>query len=84
MIPGSGRFPGEGNDNKDQYSWLENSEDIGNWGSYSPRSRKESDTTERLTLSGRIQVTCSYWSYVPFLEFSSKGEWEVTYAKKTI
>ena len=50
-IPGLGRSPGEGNGNPLQYSCLENSMDweapqrlIG----YSPWSRKESDTTERL------------------------------------
>ena len=30
-IPGSGRFPGEGNDNPLQYSCLENSMDGGAW-----------------------------------------------------
>ena len=30
-IPGSGRFPGEGNGNPLQYSWLENSMDGGAW-----------------------------------------------------
>ena len=34
-----------------QSSWLENPEDRGAWWGYSPRGRKESDTTERLTLS---------------------------------
>ena len=41
--PGSGRSPGEGNDNPLQYSCLENSMDR-------PWSCKESDTTEQLTL----------------------------------
>ena len=40
-IPGSGRSPAEGNGNPLQYSCL-----VG----YSPRGRKESDTTERLHL----------------------------------
>ena len=31
MIPGSGRFPGEGNGNPLQYSCLENSMDRGAW-----------------------------------------------------
>ena len=35
-IPGSGRFPGEGNGNPLQYSCLENSMDRGIWGVYSP------------------------------------------------
>ena len=31
LIPGSGRSPGEGNDNPRQYSCLENSMDTGAW-----------------------------------------------------
>ena len=31
LIPGSGRFPGEGNGNPLQYSWLENSMERGAW-----------------------------------------------------
>ena len=31
LIPGSGRFTGEGNGNPPQYSCLENSTDRGNW-----------------------------------------------------
>ena len=42
MIPGSGRYPGEGNGNPLQNSSLENS--VG----YNPWGRKEPDTTERL------------------------------------
>ena len=44
LIPGSGRYPGEGNDSPLQYSYLENSIDRGTW-----RGHKESDTTERLS-----------------------------------
>ena len=44
-IPGSGRFPGEGNGNPLQYSGLENPMDRGAW---YPWGHKESDTTERL------------------------------------
>ena len=44
-IPGSGRFPEEGNGNPLQYSCLENPMDEG---SQSPWGHKESDTTERL------------------------------------
>jgi len=50
-IPGSGRFPGEGNGNPLQYSWLENPMDGGAW---CPWGRKESDTTERLHFHHKI------------------------------
>ena len=43
-IPGMGRCPGEGKGYPLQYSGLENSMD------YSPWGRKESDTTEQLSL----------------------------------
>ena len=41
-IPGSGKYPGEGNANLLQYSCLENPTDRGTWG------RKELDRTEQL------------------------------------
>ena len=44
-IPGSGRIPGEGNDNPLQDSCLENPMDGGAW---CPWGRKESDMTEQL------------------------------------
>ena len=44
LIPGSGRFPGEGNGNPLQYSCLDNLMDRGAW---CPWGRKESDMTER-------------------------------------
>ena len=50
LILGSGRSAGEGNGNPPQYSCLENSMDGGLVG-YSPWGCKESDKTERLTLS---------------------------------
>ena len=47
-IPGSGRSPGEGNNNPLQYSCLENSMDRGvQWSS--PLGHKEWDTTELIT-----------------------------------
>ena len=55
-IPGSGRHPGEGNGNPLQYSCLENPMDGGLVG-YSPRGRKESDTTERLHLLTYLLMT---------------------------
>ena len=45
LIPGSGRSPGQGNGSPLQYSCLGNPVDRGAW------DHKESDTTERLTLS---------------------------------
>ena len=47
-IPGSGRFPGEGNGNPLQYSCLEKFRGWRNLVGYSPWGRKESETTERL------------------------------------
>ena len=45
-IPGSGRSPGEGNDNRFQYSCLENLMDKGTWWVES----KGSDTAEHLSM----------------------------------
>ena len=60
MIPGSGRSPGEGNGNPLQYSCLGNPMDRKNLVGYSSWDCKESDTTERLTLSphflGSLQI----------------------------
>ena len=50
-IPGSGRFPGGGNDYPLQCSCLENSMDRGAWQATVHGDLKESDTTEELTLS---------------------------------
>ena len=47
LVPGLGRSPGEGNGYPLQYSGQENSMDYSLWGC------KESDTTERLSLSKR-------------------------------
>ena len=49
-IPGSGRYSGEGNGNPLQYSCLENPMDRGAWWAAVCGGRKESDTTEQLTL----------------------------------
>ena len=51
LIPGLGRYPGEGNDYPLQYSCLENSTDRRSLVGYSPRGGKESDMTEQLTVS---------------------------------
>ena len=47
LIPGSGRFPEEGNGNPLQYSCLENLTDRGAWRATVHRGHKEVDTTER-------------------------------------
>ena len=55
LIPGLGRSPGKRNGNPLQYSGLENSMDRGAWqATYSPWGRKESDTTERLSVPFRL------------------------------
>ena len=52
LIPGLGRFPGEGNGHPLQCSCLENPMDRGAWwATYGPWGCKESDTPEQLTLS---------------------------------
>ena len=50
-IPGLGRFPAEGEGNPFQYSCQENPWTERSLAGYSPWGGKESDTTERLTLS---------------------------------
>ena len=58
LIPGLGRFPGEGKGYLLQYSGLENSTD------YSPWGRKELGTTEQLSLSPSFSVVlkCVPWT----------------------
>ena len=48
-IPGLGRSPGAGHGNPLQYSYLENPHGQRSLAGYSPRGRKESDMTERLS-----------------------------------
>ena len=50
-IPGSGKSPGEGNDNPLQYSCLEKFHEWRSLVGYSPWDRKESDTTEQFPWS---------------------------------
>ena len=50
-IPGSRRYPEEGNGNLFQYSYLENFRDRGAWRAVVRGGHKESDTTERLTFT---------------------------------
>ena len=51
LTPGLGRFPGEGNGNPLQYLCQANSMDREAWRAAAHRVAKESDTTERPTLS---------------------------------
>ena len=46
LIPGWGKFPGEGNGNPLQYSCLENSMDRGAWLGYSSWDHNKSDMRE--------------------------------------
>ena len=48
-IPGSRRYPGEGNGNPLQYSYSDNPMDRGAWRGIVHGVTKESDMTERLT-----------------------------------
>ena len=50
LIPGLGRFPGEGNNNPLQYSCLGNLMDRGAWWATVHGVSKESDTTKQLSL----------------------------------
>ena len=50
LIPGLGRFPGEGNGNILQYSCLESPMDRGALVGCGPQARKELDTTEATSL----------------------------------
>ena len=68
MIPGLGRSSGEGNDNSLQYSCLENPMDTGDWqATYSPWGRKESDTTEQLTLLQELGIENEAKQQVKFI-----------------
>ena len=60
LIPGSGRFPGEGNGNPLQYSCLENSMDRGAWwatvhGVAESQTRLERFSTHTRTVAGRTE-----------------------------
>ena len=60
-IPRSGRSSGEGNDNPLPYSCLEKSHGWRSLVGYSPRGRKESDTTERLHLLTYLLRSIQIW-----------------------
>ena len=56
LIPGSGRTPGGGHGNPFQYSCLENPHRQRGLMGYSSQGRKESDTTEGLTLNRKCNI----------------------------
>ena len=61
LIPGSGRFAGEGNGNPLQYSCLEKIHGQKNLVGYSPLGHKDLDMTEQLTGEGNgtpLQYSC--------------------------
>ena len=64
LIPGLGRFPGEGNGNPLQHTWVKNSMDLV---SYSPWGQKELDTTEWLSLTSLEKYLFRF--FCPFLNF---------------
>ena len=64
-ISGSGGFPGEGNGNPLQYSYLGNPMDKNPIVGYSPRGYKKSDMTEQLTLSFSLSsLTTPHFIYL--------------------
>ena len=70
LIPGCGRSPREGNGNPLQYSCLENPMDREAWQATVHGGHKESDTTERLSLShSQLPSKCCWavWNSLPFL-----------------
>ena len=87
-ILGSGRYPGEGNGNPLQYSWLENSMDRGawqatwvpwGWATWGSWDCKESDITEQLTQSLRSRLLVTPWTAAyqapPSMGFSRQEYW---------
>ena len=59
LIPGSGRFPGAGNDNPLQYYCLGNPMDRGAWWATIHGVIKESDTTQQLNNNNNNSVELS-------------------------
>ena len=87
-IPGSGRSPGEGNDNPLQYPCLENPMDRGAWqATYSSWGCKESDMTEAtspslFSLFCRCQLLSSSPEYHAKARGSLRSSYSLTCLKK--
>ena len=68
LIPGSGRSPGEGNDNPLQYSCLEKeSHGQRSLAGYCPWIPKESDTANAFTFHGQRQLVNGFQKAIPCL-----------------
>ena len=70
LIPGSGRFPGEGNDNSLQHSCLENPMDSEAWWATVHGVVKESDSTSYTCMhtsseKGQNQFLRMRWVHIP-------------------
>ena len=66
-IPGLGRSPGEGHGNPRQYSCLENPHGQSSLAGYSPRSHKQSDTTEQLSTYYFKRTNCVSLKHITYL-----------------
>ena len=66
LIPGLGRFPGEGNGNPLQYSCLQKLHGQRSLVGYSPWGRKKSDMTEQLhSLQRLVGLLTAEWESIP-------------------
>ena len=71
LIPGSGRSPGEGNDNPLQYSCLENSMDRGAWratvhGVTKGRTRLKQPSMHSCTFQASVHLVYLYKVFIRF------------------
>ena len=75
LIPGLGRFPGGGNGNSLQYSWLENSMDRGASWVTIYGGHKEWDMTEHACIhkpEWRSKAEMVYGGYVGYMTFQGR------------
>ena len=73
LIPGSGRSPGEGNDNPLQYSCPENPKDGEGWWATVQGVHKESDTTERFHFHFKLHGKHFKWMVINILRLHCMG-----------